>query len=141
MTPLRFAFIRQPGPAALRGLEGLYRAAGWWGPGDTRRGLRSLVAGSHRFLAARAGGRLAGMGRAISDGVSDAYIQDLFVMPEWRGRGVGAQLVRRLTRRLRADGVGWIGLVAVPGAEAFYTRLGFRRMAGHRAMLWGGPRR
>ncbi|MDD5656323.1 MAG: GNAT family N-acetyltransferase [Elusimicrobia bacterium] len=138
--PVRYGFLRRPGRAVLRELAELYRAAGWWDRKDTNARLRALVGGSHCFLTARRGGRLVGMGRAIGDGASDAYIQDVFVRPEWRGRGLGAQLVRRLARRLAADGLGWIGLVAVPGAEAFYERCGFRIAPGHKLMLFRGPR-
>ena len=67
------------------------------------------------------------MGRAISDRTNDGYIQDVFVSPDLRGRGVGAELVRRLALRLRIDGLGWIGLIAADGSWPFYAKLGFGR--------------
>jgi len=71
------------------------------------------------------------MGRAISDGASDAYIQDVTVLAAFRGQGIGARLIALLRDRLVERGIGWIGLVAEPGTEAFYRRLGFEVMAGH----------
>ncbi len=96
-----------------------------------------MVAGSHCFLVAWEGAAAVGMGRALSDRTNDGYIQDVFVRPELRGRGVGAALVRRLARRLRADGLGWIGLIAADGAWPFYARLGFHRMERHDPMRYG----
>ena len=78
------------------------------------------------------------MGRAISDRTNDGYIQDVFVRSELRGRGVGAALVRRLTRRLRADGLGWIGLIAADRSWPFYAKRGFAKMARHDPMRFQG---
>jgi hypothetical protein len=60
----------------------LYQQAGWWKESDETADSSSwidvLVAGSFCFVGAFAGGEMIGMGRAISDGVSDAYIQDVW---------------------------------------------------------------
>jgi ribosomal protein S18 acetylase RimI-like enzyme len=66
------------------------------------------------------------MGRVISDGASDGYIQDVVVLPEFRGRGIGREIIRRLTDRCVAAGLTWIGLVAEPGTQKFYETLGFQ---------------
>lgn len=116
----------------------MYRAAGWWGRRDTPALLRRLVLGSQRFLVARDRGRVVGMGRAIGDRAGDAYIQDVFVDEDFRGRGIGAQIVRRLARRLRADGFRWIALIAAPGTRRFYESLGFGRMRRFDPMLSKG---
>lgn len=120
-------------------VEELYRQAGWWRESDRtpdgNRWIDALVRGSFCFVGAFAGGRLIGMGRAISDGASDSYIQDVTVLPAFRGRGLGAAIIRRLVEELRARRIGWIGLVAEPGTEPFYRRLGFAALAGHVPML------
>lgn len=131
----RVLFLRRPSPAVLGKIEGLYRAAGWWLRGDTRKALARMVAGSHCFLVVEEDGRLVAMGRAISDRANDAYIQDLFVVPSHRGRGLASAVVRRLVRRLRADGLRWIGLVAADGTRPLYEKLGFRRMPDSDPML------
>ena len=41
-----------------------------------------------------------GMGRLISDGASDAYIQDVVVFPEYRGHGIGSRIVSALFQKL-----------------------------------------
>ncbi|MCX5796899.1 MAG: GNAT family N-acetyltransferase [Elusimicrobia bacterium] len=134
---IRYEWVWRPSAKALKEIAGLYKAAGWWEPTDTPQRICGMVMGSHCFLAARSGGRLVGMGRAISDRTNDGYIQDVFVRPGLRGRGVGAQLVRRLALRLRVDGLGWVGLIAADGAWPFYAKLGFRKMKRHDSMRFG----
>ncbi|HPS76907.1 MAG TPA: GNAT family N-acetyltransferase [Thermoanaerobaculaceae bacterium] len=120
----------------------LYEAGGWWREGPAWRAvIPAMVRGSFCFLVAREpGGRIVGMGRVISDGVSDAYIQDVVVRAEMRGRGVGREIVRRLTAHCIAAGISWIGLVAEPGTQGFYQTLGYRAQAGFELMLHEGGR-
>jgi len=136
---IRYVWAVRPGARTRQEVAALYEAAGWREPGDTLARVGRMVAGSHCFLIARQGRRAVGMGRALSDRTNDAYIQDVFVLPELRGRGVGAELVRRLAERLRADGLGWVGLVAAGKTPPFYAKLGFRRMKGHAPMLLADP--
>ena len=83
------------------------------------------IAGSTVAIGAFCGGRLIGMGRAISDGVSDAFIQDVAVTKAFRRRGIGGEIVRQIAAVLKERGVDWIGLVGEPGTESFYRNLGF----------------
>jgi ribosomal protein S18 acetylase RimI-like enzyme len=118
----------------------LYESAGWWREGEAgRAAVGPMVAGSFAFLVVTEAERTVGMGRAIADGVSDAYIQDVVVLPTHRGRGIGAEIVTRLTRHCRERGLVWIGLVAEPGTTAFYERLGFREMKGYVPMRFPTP--
>ncbi|MBQ9502511.1 MAG: GNAT family N-acetyltransferase [Lentisphaeria bacterium] len=115
----------------------LYAAADWVEKDADFSFIRAAVAGS--FLAAGAfeDGRLVGMGRVLSDGCSDAYIQDVVVDPAFRGRGIGSALVTFLADETRSRGVDWIALVGEPGTENFYARLGFERKEGF--TLWKRP--
>ena len=116
----------------------LYRAGGWWKDTYEAAGLSQLIQGSFAFAVAvdRRTSRLAGMGRAISDGVSDGYIQDMVVLPEYRRSGIGRQIVAKLVEACEARGVWWIGLIAEPGSEYFYESMGFRVMPGHVPMIY-----
>jgi len=118
----------------------LYRAGGWWKDEYPVEELRHLISGSFVFVVAADNrtGRAIGMGRVISDGVSDGYIQDLVVLPEYRHSGFGARIVAELTRRCRERGLTWIGLIAEPGSAPFYVPLGFREMEGHIPMIYRG---
>lgn len=112
----------------------MYADAAWISADDDFSFINSALAGS--FLAAGAfeNGRLIGMGRVLSDGVSDAYIQDVVVTPEFRGRGIGGKLVMFLVEELEKRGVDWIALAGEPGTENFYSKLGFEKKEGF--ILW-----
>lgn len=80
------------------------------------------------------------MGRVLSDGISDGYIQDLFVLAGYRKSGIGRMIVSELLAACRGKGLGWIGLIAEPGTEQFYLPLGFRRMKGYIPLLYDSGR-
>jgi spermidine synthase len=114
----------------------LYQLGGWWRElPRAREKLPALIRGSFCFLVALEGEKLIGMGRALSDGVSDAYIQDVIVHPEYRGRGIGLEIVRRLKDYCIEQELGWIGLVAENGTVPFYKRLGFMEIPEDTFML------
>ncbi len=57
------------------------------------------------------------------------YLEDLFVLPEARRRGVGLRMMRELARIARREGCGrmdWTVLDWNAGAQRFYRRLGAR---------------
>src|SRR3989339_57286 len=119
--------------ASPEDLKGLYKDAGWWEPSyDLNPGfLNFIVKDSAVFVGAFYKKRLIGMGRALSDLVSDAYIQDVTVLKAYRGKGIGKIIIRTLVEELRKKGVDWIGLVAEPGTSAFYKELGFDVLKDH----------
>lgn len=109
---------------------GLYRDAGWWSQIDEfAPGLLSrLIAGSHCFVACVSGDEIVAMGRALSDRANDAYIQDVFVKPDFRKRGIAREITRLIIERLQQDGMKWIGLIATPEAKEMYSKIGFREV-------------
>jgi len=123
----------------------LYREAGWWTEPEPPGFIGPLVAGSTAVAAAFApDGRMIGMGRAISDGCSDAYIQDVVVLREFRRRGIGGAIIQALIRELQSRGIDWIGLVGQPGTRSFYEQLGFAELKDHLPMrlrdgVWDRP--
>jgi ribosomal protein S18 acetylase RimI-like enzyme len=127
------------GDVPIDAVVDLYRAGGWWREDPSwRDAIPRMILGSFCFLTARdARGRIVGMGRVLSDGASDAYIQDVVVLDAFRERGIGREIVRRLTEHCREAGICWIGLVAEPGTQPFYETLGFRALPGHQLMLHG----
>lgn len=86
---------------------------------------RRAFEASHTTVFVYDGERLAGFGRAISDGVYQAAIYDVAVQPEQQGKGLGRLIVQRILENLPGCGV---ILYASPGKEDFYRKLGFRLM-------------
>ncbi len=116
----------------------LYRQAGWWQPDENPVYLelvRKIIANSFCFVIAIESGEIIGMGRAISDGVSDAYIQDVTVRQDLRGKGIGKGIIRTLLGHMKEKGLQWIGLISEPGYERFYQGLGFKVMEHYTPFL------
>lgn len=125
MSQFRLSIVND---APVEGILELYKDAGWWEEGWSADVIPAMVRGSFRFAALYKDDLLVGMGRALSDGVSDAYIQDVVVRTDLRGRGWGQKIVALLVEELRAAGIDWIGLIGVPESDSFYEKLGFARM-------------
>lgn len=133
---LTYTFLIKPSSEQIRDITAMYRAEGWWSQeADDPAMVAGIVAGSHCFLLVTDGAETVGMGRALSDGASDAYIQDVTVKKPFRGRGIGSQIIGKLVERLNADGLEWIGLIAERNSHAFYERLGFNPMPNSVPML------
>lgn len=126
--------------APVEAVVALYQAGGWWQESpEARAVIPQMIRGSFCFMLARdPEGRIVGMGRVISDGFSDGYIQDVVVLNHLRGKGVGRELVLRLAQYCEEKKLGWIGLVAEPGTYGFYQKLGFSLKAGFQLMLKAG---
>lgn len=118
----------------------LYRSGGWWREEWDVTQLPRLIHGSFAFAVAidRGTGCAVGMGRAISDGVSDAYLQDVVVHPSHQHKGIGCLIVQELLEFCISARILWIGLIASPGTQEFYRELGFSEMVGYQPMLFGG---
>lgn len=76
--------------------------------------------------------RLIGLGRALSDGEYQAAIYDIVLLPEYQGKGIGKEIMKRLCDQLPVEN---IVLYSVPGREGFYKKCGFRRMQTAMAIL------
>ncbi len=69
-----------------------------------------------------------------SDGVNFAWIDDLAVHPDHRRRGVGSLLVSETVSRIRQNGIAAIQVLALPGSQHFFARLGFVEQQGMAVM-------
>ncbi len=90
-------------------------------------------------VSACCGDELVGMGRLLGDGVMYWYINDVFVLTNYQGQGIGREIVLRLLEyvkkhRIQDTDVS-VFLMSAKGKEGFYEKLGFRRrpsaFAGH----------
>ncbi|MBN1547327.1 MAG: GNAT family N-acetyltransferase [Syntrophaceae bacterium] len=131
-----YKFLTNPNKSQLLDIIHLYRLASWWSDErDDEELVLNIIRGSHCFLVVIEEGRVIGMGRAISDRAHDAYIQDLTVHPDYRNRGIGHEILKRLIARLRGEGIDWIGLIAGRNTHTFYRPMGFDDMDDSTPML------
>ncbi len=74
-------------------------------------------------------GNLIGMGRIVGDGAVISYIQDLVVIPEAQGKGVGSMIINRLidyVKSIREEGTTMmLCLMCAKGREPFYEKHDF----------------
>ena len=118
----------------------LYKDAGWWKKEydkDTTF-LKALVPNSACFVGAFHKNSMVGMGRALSDLSSDAYIQDVVVLKLFRGKGIGSKIIKKLVVFLQQHHVDWIGLIAKPNTSLFYVKLGFETLKDHVPLKFKG---
>ena len=102
----------------------LYRDAGWIGEEDSTDFIPEVLKNSFCVGGAFHRGRMIGMMRALSDGVSDAYLLDMVVLTEFRGHGIAAQILDCIVTHLKGLGIDWIVCISVPGVEKLYLRRG-----------------
>ena len=126
--------------ASITDLIALYKSADWWESSYDQRPefLNRIVKDSALFVGAFVNEQMIGMGRALSDMASDAYIQDVAVLDEFKGKGIGKKIVQILIEKLKENGVDWIGLVAQPGTSSFYEELGFELLKDHVPLKYKG---
>ncbi len=117
----------RPSPAVSdEELNGLFRAA--W-PDHRDRSFAPVLNQSLGYLCAYAGGELIGFVNLAWDGRDHAFVLDPTVHPDWRGRGIGTELVQRAARLAMERGVEWLHVDYEPHLEGFYRGCGFRPSA------------
>lgn len=74
----------------------LYEAVGWTNYTSNPTMLQNALEHSLFLISARdEDGKLIGFLRAVGDGYSIVYIQDIIVLPEYHRQGIGTQLLRQ----------------------------------------------
>lgn len=118
----------------------LYKSADWWKECYDPSEINNLIKNSFSFVVAvdKKINKAVGMGRLLSDGVSDAYIQDLVVLKKYRKKGVGKKIVRFLLNVCKKNHIQWIGLISEPNQDPFYEKIGFKKMKKYIPMRYMG---
>ena len=98
----------------------------YWAKGRSREMVERLTREATRVVGVYHGGRQIGFARAVSDGVAFAYLADVYVLDEHRGRGLGGELVRQMVENGPYANVKW--LLHTSDAHSLYERFGFRRL-------------
>jgi ribosomal protein S18 acetylase RimI-like enzyme len=71
------------------------------------------------------GEKLIGYIDTVSNGVTDAYIQDLMVNPEYQDKGIGTELMNRTIAYLKERKIFMISVLFEEKLLPFYKRFGF----------------
>ena len=111
---------------------GFLRTA-YWSPGVERDVVERSIAGSTVFGLYAPDGSQAGFARLVTDGATFAWLADLFVFEEHRGKGLGVMLAEVAVAE--ADRLGLRALMlATKDAHAMYERFGFAPLPPGRYM-------
>jgi GNAT superfamily N-acetyltransferase len=107
-----------------------------WAANRSLNAIRTLLANTTVCLCVWDGATLIGFGRAVTDDIFRAWIEDVVVDEAHRGQGIGAEIMRHLLERL--DHVEEIVLDCHDDLIPFYERLGFKRVGLTYMNIWKG---
>ena len=107
-------------PVAVQRYLGL---ESYWAAGRTLATVERLVRDAARVVAIYDGDLLVGFCRVESDEVTFAFLLDVYVLPEYRGRGLGVELVREAVELGPQRDLPWH--LGTRDAHDLYRRFGF----------------
>ena len=107
----------------------LYSEVGWTAYTENMAALEEGYKNSLLVLAAYEGDELLGIIRAVGDGCTIVFVQDILVFPGHQRRGVGTALLKAVLKRY--PDVRQVELVTdnTPKTVAFYKSLGFSELS------------
>ena len=97
----------------------------YWARGRDAATVARLVREATRVAGAYEVQRQVGFARCLSDGLTFAWVADVYVEASRRGRGIGEDVVRHLIDGSDFPGIRWMLVTA--DAHAFYAKFGFGR--------------
>ena len=102
-----------------------YLTTAYWSPGVSRETVERSIDHSIPFGLYAPDGAQAGFARVVSDRAVFAYLGDVYVLPEHRGRGLGVWLMETVLAHPELQGLRRFHL-ATADAHGLYERFGFR---------------
>ncbi|MDP9101260.1 MAG: GNAT family N-acetyltransferase [Actinomycetota bacterium] len=113
-----------PGRVDVDAVWNFLSTSAYWGRWREESVVRRQVATAWRVVGAyHTEWGMVGFARAISDGVALAYLADVFVLPDHRGRGLGLAVVRRMVEE--GPGARFRWLLHTRDGHGLYAKLGF----------------
>jgi len=95
----------------------------YWAQGRPHETMNELIETAARVVGLYLGEQQIGFSRTISDGHTRSYLADVYVLPDFRGRGLGNELVRFTVDEGPLAGTPW--LLHTADAHELYRRFGF----------------
>lgn len=122
-------YVTTPDAITPAQLTGFF--VGWPSPPDNQTHLEILKAADHVVLAIDSEtDQVVGFINAISDRIHAAYIPLLEVLPEYKRKGIGAELVKRILTEIGE--LYMIDLLCDADVQPFYEKLGLTQATGMR---------
>jgi GNAT superfamily N-acetyltransferase len=119
-----FELDDDPDRIDVRAVHGFISDESYWAPGRPYDVQEKLVREASRVVGLYHDGRQIGFCRAVAAyGVPFVYLADVYLLSEYRGRGLGAELVREMVERGPHADRAWI--LHTEDAHNLYRKLGF----------------
>ena len=109
-------------PINAKELADLRGAVGW---NRMESEYRDAHLASFCHIAVYDGALLVGYIDCVSNGVTDAYIQDLIVHPAYQGNGIGTELMKRMLAYLKEKRIYMVSVIFEERLRPFYEKFGF----------------
>jgi GNAT superfamily N-acetyltransferase len=77
---------------------------------------------------------------SLKNEIQDLYLDNLWVLPEYIGKGIGKQLFNHALERCKILGASTLKINADPNAQTFYEKMGAKKVAEHHSDLFGEDR-
>jgi GNAT superfamily N-acetyltransferase len=121
-----FTLLHQLTPAQIEQLHQMYLQE-WWSKDRALADVPTLLSNSDLLIGLwdEDAQRLAGFCRVLTDWVYRAIVFDVIVAADYRGQGLGAQLIHQVTTHPRLAQVECIQLFCTPAMQPFYEQYGF----------------
>jgi GNAT superfamily N-acetyltransferase len=110
-----------------------FLARTYWSPGIPRDILERALANSLNF-GAYADGQQLGFARVVTDRATFAYLCDVFVLEEWRGRGVSKFIMECVMSHPDLQNLRRL-MLATADAHGLYRQFGFEAIARSERMM------
>ena len=120
--PVGFELDDDPARIDVDELHRFLSTEAYWALGRSRSTVERLVREASRVVGLYGGARQIGFARVVSDGAAFAYLADVYVLPEFRGQGLGEELVREAVTGSPLAEVRW--LLPVGAAHGASRRTG-----------------
>ena len=95
----------------------------YWAKGRPYEIQERLVREANRVVGLYHENRQIGFARTVSDGIAIAYLADVYVLPEYRGRGFGAMIIRFSVEEGPFARLRWV--LHTVDAHGLYKKFGF----------------
>jgi GNAT superfamily N-acetyltransferase len=121
--PGGFELDDDPGRVDIDAVHDFLANHSYWARGRPRDVVERLVREATRVVGLYRGAEQVGFARVVSDGEVFAYLADVYVLPDFRGTGLGVELVREAVDGGPQRDLRW--LLGTADANELYAKLGF----------------
>jgi len=109
-------------PISAKAISDLRQSVGW---NRMQECYQNPLMTSYFHIVCYDGEKFIGYINSVSNGVTDAYIQDLMVCPNYQGKGIGTEMMNRMISALKERQIYMISVVFEKNLKSFYSRFGF----------------